>query len=68
MTVTSIQAVVEQDASIDLPAASVVEVVTNPDGRLWVNVDGICCLRIKAAGRVTVEVDNEVRVISKGAG
>ncbi len=37
----------------DIVEAGTVEVLTAPDGRIWVNVDGVCVLRIGIANQFT---------------
>lgn len=46
------------DTMIDLAEAKIVEVIHLPDGRLWINVDGACLLRIKEAKKCSIEISD----------
>ena len=45
---------------VDIIKAEVVEIVTSYDGKVWVNVDGICMLRVKQAGCIKLEAEMKV--------
>jgi hypothetical protein len=49
---------VNRDSGVlaDYLDAKVVELLGNKDGRIWVNVDGICVLRIRHVGELVVDV------------
>lgn len=40
----------------DILEAEVVEIVTSSDGRIWVNVDGICVARIKKSKKLVINM------------
>ncbi len=42
----------------DLRAAKVIELVTGPHGNVWVNVDGLCVLRIQRVETVIADTSN----------
>lgn len=44
---------------IDLRDTKVVEICMGAEGQLWVNVDGICRLRIYNAGEIRIENNRE---------
>ena len=43
------------DGMTDITAPRLVQVQVSEDGRLWVNVDGICVLRCCRAGSIEIE-------------
>ena len=45
------------ERQLDLPEADV-EIIVKNDGRLWVNVAGLCFLRVKNA-KVTIEKEEK---------
>jgi hypothetical protein len=45
---------------VDIIKAEVVEIVTSYDGKVWVNVDGICMLRVKHTGNVKIDIEMKV--------
>lgn len=42
---------------VDLTTAAHVEIQVNSQGKLWVNVDNICKLRIGEVGSITADMD-----------
>jgi len=43
---------------IDLRQAKVIELLTGAGGKAWVNVDGVCLLRIQLVDTVIVDTTN----------
>jgi len=43
---------------IDLRQARIIELLTGPGGKAWVNVDGVCLLRIQLVDTVIVDTTN----------
>lgn len=39
---------------VDLTDCKIMEVLVTPDGRVWINVDGQCALRIQCAQSVLI--------------
>lgn len=54
---------VRDNACVDLHTAEVVEVSRGPAGRLHVNVDGVCVLRIQLTGRLIHDISNVVHPV-----
>jgi len=50
---------------IDIPNANHIEIVTDTDGKVWVNVDEVCQLRIGKVASLQLRYDNN-QYISKG--
>lgn len=46
------------EAQVDICEVLEVDVQTAPDGRVWVNVDGICVLRIQRSAHTVVNGKN----------
>jgi len=45
-------------ALTDLRQAKTIELITGPGGKAWVNVDGVCLLRIQLVDNVFVDTSN----------
>lgn len=43
---------------VDLLEAKEVELLTGPGGKTWVNVDGVCVLRVGSVDTVVVDTTN----------
>lgn len=44
---------------VDLHNVKILEIVVNADGRIWVNVDGVCRFRAKKADVTKIEDNRE---------
>lgn len=52
--------------STDVIDAEGVELVVRPDGRVWLNVDGVCVFRCKSAKTVKLDRADGVKITRGG--